>query len=372
VCAASRDRNGTVRRILIIKPSSAGDIVHALPVLHGLRVRWPSARIAWLVAVPFADLLRGHPELDELILFDRHRFGRIGRSVPVSVEFVRFLQALRARRFEMVIDLQGLFRSAFLAMATGAGTRIGFADARELGWVFYTHRIAPPQEEIHAAERNYRLSRLLGFGHVPMQFVLPVDPAVRSSAQRLMEQAGVPAGRAYAVLAPAARWETKLWAPERFAAVARHLHQRYGLVVMLVGAGRDRPIADAIGAMTGPATVNLAGRTTLAEMVALLENASVVITNDSGPMHMAAALGRPLVAVYGPTSPIRTGPYNRPGSVVRAGLPCSPCYIRKLSRCPHGHACMSRITVEDVLTVVASELAGAGKRTARSTLCASS
>ncbi len=349
-------------RILVIKPSSVGDIVHALPVLHGLRVRWPSARIGWLVASHFAELLEGHPELDEVIPFDRRRFGRLGRSIPVSVEFAEFVQSLRARSFDLVIDLQGLFRSGFLAMATGAGVRIGFPEAREFGWLFYTHRVEVPTSDMHAADRNYQVGGMLGFGHVPMEFRLRIGEAPRGEAAQFLAEAGLPPGQPYAALIPAARWETKLWAPDRFAAVADALQKDWALRVVLVTSAAHKPIAEAIADLTATATINLAGATTLKQMLALLEAASIVVTNDSGPMHMAAALGRPLVAIYGPTNPTRTGPYNRPRAVVRAELPCSPCYIRKLSQCPHKQECMNRVTVDDVLAVVSRELADAGAR----------
>src|SRR5262249_42937947 len=117
------------RRILIIKPSSPGDIVHALPVLHALRHRYPNAHIAWLVASPFVDLVAADPALDEVIPFDRRRFGRLGRDLAVSLDFLRFTRELFARRFDLVIDLQGLFRSGFLSLACGARTRVGFSDA---------------------------------------------------------------------------------------------------------------------------------------------------------------------------------------------------------------------------------------------------
>src|SRR5262245_56516541 len=170
------------KRILIIKPSSPGDIIHALPVLHGLRGRFPAAHLAWLVATPFADLIAAEPALNEVIPFDRKRYGRVCRSVSVSADFLGFVRDRRAREFELAIDLQGLFRSGFFAFASGAGVRIGVAGAREMAWMFYTHRIPPTLGERHAADRNYGLAGLLGFGDTPMQFGLAITAEDRHAA----------------------------------------------------------------------------------------------------------------------------------------------------------------------------------------------
>ena len=167
------------RRILIIKPSSFGDVIHAMPVLHGLRSRFPHARISWLVANSCAGLLEGHPDLDEVIRFDRKRYGRIGRSLGPTIEFVRFLSGLRRRSFDLVLDLQGLFRSAFLTLAAGARVTLGFANAREFAPLFYTRRIPVPDPDMHAVDRNYLFARTLGFGDLPVAFNLPVRPRGR-------------------------------------------------------------------------------------------------------------------------------------------------------------------------------------------------
>ena len=150
-------------RMLLVKPSSLGDIVHALPVLHGLRTRYPRARIDWLAAPPFAPLLTGHPDLNDVVLFDRMRYGRMGTSPRAAKEFLDFVHGLRQRQYGLVIDLQGLFRTGFLSMASGAGVRIGFRNAREGAWLFYTHRIRVDDPDAHAVDRNYSVAKLLGF-----------------------------------------------------------------------------------------------------------------------------------------------------------------------------------------------------------------
>lgn len=344
-------------RILIIKPSSFGDVIHALPVLNGLRERYPRARISWLVANSCAGLLEGHPALDEAIRFDRKRYGLLGRNPWASYEFAEFVRWLRERRFDLVVDLQGLFRSGFMASATGARHRIGFANAREFGWVFYNHRVGVPDPDMHAVERNYLFARPLGFADVPIRFNLPVRADALASVRSLLGQSGVGPGEGYVVVGPGTRWETKQWPAEHFSAAIGRISVEHGLPIVLTGMVEEREIADRVAAGAGGRVVNLAGRTSLQEMIALIDGARAVLMHDSGPMHLATALNKPLVAIYGPTSPDRTGPYGRGETVARLDLPCSPCYLKKIADCRHGHRCLRELTPEVVASQVSRTLA---------------
>ncbi len=349
--------------ILLIKPSSPGDIIHALPVLHGLRRRYPRSIITWLVASPFANLIEEDPALDAVLPFERRRFGRVGRSLTVTREFLAFLRRIRDRQFDLVIDLQGLFRSGFLSLATGAAVRLGFAAAREMAWIFYTHRLVTDDPESHAADRNYAVARLLGFADLPMDFSIAITEEDRTAAGRLVEQClGHPRPPdGYAVLVPVTRWETKCWPAERYGLLARRLRERHGLASLLVGGEGDRLKAQLAVEESAGAAHSVCGRTTLRQLAALVSASAVVVTADSTPMHLAAALQRPLVALFGPTSPRRTGPYGRPQDVVRLDLTCSPCYLRRLRQCPHQHACMQRLTVEAVAEAVSARLRRSAK-----------
>jgi len=337
-------RTRDFKRILIIKPSSFGDVIHALPVLKGLRRRYPRSRISWLVSTACADLLVGHPDLDEVIPFDRKRYGRIGRSWAVTWDFVRFVSRLRARRFDLVVDLQGLFRSGFLAWATGARARLGFARTREFAWIFYSQRIDVPLPDMHAVDRYYLLAEPLGFADVPITFELPVDPEARRQVDRMLAANGVGPDGCYVLIAPGTRWETKRWPTEHFAELIRRLRSGNGVAVVLAGSPDEADLATQVASAAGVPVANLAGRTTLQQMVALVDRAAAVVMNDTGPMHLAVALHKPLVALYGPTSPRRTGPYRRAGDVVRVELDCSPCYLKRLADCPHGHRCMRNLS----------------------------
>ena len=343
------------KRILLIKPSSPGDIIHALPVLHGLRKRYPSAHLAWLVATPFAELIETDPALDEVILFDRKRFGFLGRSFRITWEFIRFLRDLRARRFDLVIDLQGLFRSGFLARASGAKTRIGFAAAREMAWLFYTDKIEEGDPDAHAADKNYAVASMLGFADVSMDFTIHLTDGDRKMASELLKSSGM--GESFAALVPGTRWETKRWAAERFGELARAIKDQHQLPSVLIGGSGDIPEAEQAVAASAGAAKNLCGKTTLRQAAAIIERAAIVVTADSTPMHLAAVMNRPLVALFGPTNPARTGPYGRTKSVLRLQLDCSPCYFRKLSQCPYGHACMRDLSVDLATDAVGRALA---------------
>ena len=345
-------------RILLVKPSSLGDIVHALPVLNGLRHRYPDSRIDWLIATPFAPLVAAHPALNEIVPFDRRRFGRLGRSPNVTGEFARFVANLRARRYDLVIDLQGLFRSGFLTRASGAAVRVGFRGAREGAWLFYSHLIRINDPNMHAVDRNLKVGDLLGFETADAGFGLPVSDEARAQAHRLLdEQTRRPTGRRVVVV-PGARWDTKRWRPERFVETIDRLNESGIADVVLLGSGDEVLLCDEMEAACRVKPLNLAGRTGLAVLAAVIEQADLVLCHDSAAMHLAVALGRPLVCLVGPTNPRRTGPYRRLEDVVQLNLDCSPCYFRRLTQCPHHHRCMEELVAETVVAAVQRALSG--------------
>ncbi len=358
-------RHREFQRILLIKPSSLGDVIHALPVLHGLRTRYPQAHIAWLISRSFAPIIARHPELDELIVFDRNQFARLGRSPGATRAFFTFVRALRRRRFDLVVDLQGLFRSGFFARATGAPVRLGLREARELAWLAYTHRIPRGGPDVHAVERNYAVARWLGFEDVPVTMNLAISPAERADARTLLADAGVPAGRPFVAILPGARWETKRWLPQRFAALVEWVASESGVEAVLMGGPDERDACTQIMALATGWAANLAGQTSLRQLAAVIAEAAVVVCHDSGPMHIAAALQRPMVAISGPTNPSRTGPYRQVDAVLRRDLPCSPCYLRRLSQCPHAHECMQGIEADAVISRVARTLEASAASTDR-------
>jgi lipopolysaccharide heptosyltransferase I len=348
--AALRDGLATrdFERILIVKPSSLGDIIHALPVLRSLRRRYVRAHIAWLAAKAFAPLLRPMPDIDEVIEFDRRHYGKLGRSLAASRDFGAFLARLRREKFDLVVDLQGLFRSAFIARATGASVRIGRREARELAWLFYTHRLPKLPGDAHAVERLRQVEAVLGLPPSAPEFDLALSPEEKRKAEQLLLDHRVSLDRPFAAVLPTARWETKEWPPPHFSALVDRLAADHGLASVLLGSPDDQTRCAEIIEACRSRPANLAGRTDLRLLAAVLDRADLVICHDSGPTHIAAALGKPMVCIVGPTNPARTGPYNRPEAIVRNPVECSPCYLRRLSQCPYEHRCMRELTVETV------------------------
>ncbi len=353
---ASSLSGASFERILLVKPSSLGDVVHALPVLHGLRARFPKAKIHWLIASQFAPLLRPQEQIDELVLFDRHRFSRVGRSLQATKEFVGFVRSLRARRYELVVDLQGLFRTGFLTWTSGAPVRIGFQSAREGASLFYTHRVRIDAPDTHAVDKNLKVLELLGCHAGPVRFHLTLSDGVREEARSLVDETNLGRDGALVVVAPGARWETKVWLPERFSATIDQIRQNMRARCVLIGSPSERPLCERIAAACRSTPVNLAGRTSLPQLAAVVELADVVLCHDSAVTHLAAALDRPLVCLVGPTNPYRTGPYRRTEDVVQLKLDCSPCYKRRLPQCPHEHRCMTELEVSRVVAAVQRRL----------------
>jgi heptosyltransferase-1 len=241
-----------------------------------------------------------------------------------------------------VIDFQGLGRSAFFGMMSGARRRIGFSNAREFAPWFYTELVDCSWEKDHAVERYLKIVSALGCGDGPAEFRFAVDDADREHVAGL-----IPEGTDYAVMMPGTNWETKRWPAARFGELVKPLKEQLGLETVVAGSKGDAGMARQI-----PAKFDLTGKTNLRQIVALLERAKLVIGNDTGPMHMAAAMGIPLVAPYGPTDSIRTGPYGREESVVRLALPCSPCYSRT---CSH-RSCMEWLQGEAVMEIADRQL----------------
>ncbi|GJM25000.1 MAG: lipopolysaccharide heptosyltransferase I [Phycisphaerae bacterium] len=336
------------RRVLLIKPSSLGDIVHALPVLHGLRRRFPDAHLAWMVASPFIPLVANHPDVDEIIEFDRKRLARWYFHPAAFRAFRNFTRQLKAGQFDLVVDLQGLFRSGYFTWATGAKRRVGFADARELAPMFYNKRLPKRSADEHAVEHNYRVAEALGFTRVKPTIDLAITDEERSRARAILDGIGIAEGTAFAAILPSARWETKQWLPERFSELIDRIAKDRGMQSVVMGAPDERELCGRIVNQCASSPVDISGTTNLRELAAIIEKAAVVICHDSGPMHLAAALDRPMVSILGPTNPLRTGPYGHQESVVRRELDCSPCYLKRHSQCRYDHSCMKGLEVEPV------------------------
>jgi heptosyltransferase I len=308
-------------RILIIKPSSLGDVVHALPTVSLIRRKFPEAHITWLINSSLVSLLQHCPVIDELLPFERERF----RSPWQLPRFVEFLTMLRRKQFDVVVDLQGLLRSGLMSWGTRAPRRIGLSDAREGALFFYNEIVRVPR--IHAVDRYLCAAQHLGCDSAPIEFPLGVSLQIKREGL-----IGVN---------PSARWATKLWGNDKFAELIGRLPRER---VVLTGAAGER---EQIG-MIAQGCRNIAGETDLFQLAELYRRCAVVITNDSGPMHVAAAVGTPVVGIFGPTDPSLTGPYGKEHVILRADIPCSPCLKDYCVNKVHME-CMKLVTVDQVL-----------------------
>ena len=347
------------KNILIVKPSSMGDVVRCVPILHGLRGRYPQSRISWLIHPQFADLLKAVGELDEIIEFDRKRYGKIVRNPGATREFIGFVRELRQRRFDLVVDLQGLFRSGFLSFCTGARVRLGFGRAREMASVFYTHRIRIPSVCEHVVESYWRFGEALDFPKSSMQWQLPIDQSAGQRAREQLARQGVESSGKYFVMLAGGSKPAKRWSLKKFALLAEQLHKCYDMTTILLGAGAcEKALAEEIVRTVrtvrtaGLEIVNLVDRTSLQEMMEIIRGARLAVGNDSGPLHIAAALAVPVVGLYGPTDPVVVGPYGQMDGVVMAGS--SGRRRRRYSR--QSEHRIDNITVKQVLETVEKKM----------------
>ena len=318
-------------KILILKPSSLGDVIQALPVLRLLKQHFPQAEIFWWIDSALAPLLEGDPDLTGVVRFERRRWAQ-PQNWP---EMVRSIQWLRARKFDLIIDLQCLLRSAVFGWLARQDFFIGLDESREGARGFYD--VAVPRQSFHTHAVDWYLAVLTRLG-VPVHRRFDWLPA-RPAVARAIEAKWSTRGTRWITLQPGARWDNKRWPAEHFARLVSELAARHpGTRFAILGAGEDKPLGDVITRTHPARCLNLCGATSLPEMVEWIRLADLLITNDTGPMHVAAALNKPMVALFGPTEPRRTGPYGQLENVLRLDLPCSPClkadcHFEKLNEC---------------------------------------
>jgi heptosyltransferase-2 len=330
------------RKILVRAVNWLGDAVLTTPALQAVREAFPSAHITIAARPLVAELFRNHPDVDEIVVYDNK-----GAHSGLS-GMLRVAGSLRRLEFEAAILFQNAFDAALLSFLARVPQRMGYAtDGRR---VLLT-RAVPVTEDIlrlHHAEYYLRLVSELG---IPR----PATPALRLKvsdeeknfmSERLAEL-GIPKGAPILGINPGATYgSAKRWFPDRFAAVADALSEEWGAFAVLMGSPPERALAcDVENSMRGK-VVNLAGRTTVRELMALLSGCSFLVTNDSGPMHIGAALGIPMVAIFGPTDWRTTSPWTRRARIVRAEVDCSPCLLRE---CNRAHECMFGVTPDMVI-----------------------
>jgi lipopolysaccharide heptosyltransferase I len=342
-------------KILFIKLSAIGDVVQTLPALEAIKKRHPDSEITWVVEEAAAGILEGHPLIDRLLVSRRRAWFRMLRDPLKAVkgvrDIIRFVRALRSVCYDIAIDFQGLSKSGMLIGLAHAARKIGFDRTRELSYLFLNERLPPYDIEQHALERYLDVARHLGANAPSSSCALPIEREV-SAVERKIEGMHL-RGRPLVVVNPVARWKTKLWRERNFAELADRLVKEKKAMVIFTGSPEDRAVNERIIAMMSETAMNWAGETTLKELAALASLSALFITTDTGPMHLAAAAGSKVLALFGPTAPWRTGPYGPSHIVVRTGIACSPCFKRK---CGIGVRCMEGITVEEVMKQIPNNI----------------
>jgi heptosyltransferase I len=341
----------TSPRILIIRLSSLGDILHALPAFSSLRAAFPEAKIEWLASKKCSFLPAAVPGIDALHVLDTDSLLNLPPDLPAWRQFRSLIRELRARRFDFVLDFQGLLKTAFLGMLTGSGMRLGFSKElvreRPAHW-FYHRTLEKPQNQVHVLELNRMLAALTGAHPMsaPIEFLVPAED--ERYVQSILGEAQL---QKYVIINPGGGWPTKRWDPGRYGELANRIQAELGIPVgVTTGPGEEGFFHAIADFCRNPAPRHFP--VSFLQLIPLLRRACLFIGGDTGPFHLACALGTPVVGIFGPTSPVRNGPWGDSDEVVTLSLPCGSCYGRTCSR---NNECMN-ITVDQVFDAVVKRL----------------
>jgi predicted lipopolysaccharide heptosyltransferase III len=332
-------------RILVVKLRYVGDVLLATPVLSRLREGFPKARLTMLVNPGTEDVIRGHPALDDVLVVERKNLARQWR----------FIRALRARQFDLVVDLTDGDRSAILSRLTGAPLRLGYNSENRWRGALYTQIVQADRFAMHQVRYHLAATEALGLTGPPPDPVLTISAEARSSAGRLLKEAVIDLSRPLVCLHPGARWWFKSWPAERFAALADLIQTETSAQALFLGGNQEQNAAGKIAeAMKSPFR-SLIGRTDLPQLGTVLARAVLMLSNDNGPMHMAAALRVPVIGLFGPSDPAVWGPWGEGHHVFYKGLDCRACFYPDCFRGEQN--CMRLITLEEVWETVKQVLA---------------
>ncbi|HXV83527.1 MAG TPA: glycosyltransferase family 9 protein [Candidatus Binatia bacterium] len=336
------------QRILLVLHGSIGDVTRALPLANLIHRGFPKATLVWAVEPASLPLLEHHPAVDDVIVFDRPRWwSQLGP----------FLRKIRTGRFDLVLDLQRHLKSGVISRWSGAPNRLGFhrRDCKELNWLFNNHHIPAVENGISKLNHYLKFAEYLGLVSEPLEWELSLTLQEQLGVERHLENLRGP----FAALFVGSRWESKRWFAAQVSSCGNRIHERYGLGIVLLGSPSEKALAKEVEFSCAFSITNLVGLTSLKEAVGIIARAKVAVGPDTGLMHVAAAVGTPVVSLWGATSPSRSGPYEFEELVIQGKADCSPCYRK---RCPIGRICMQSIGVEAIMAKV--ELALSHKRKA--------
>ena len=340
--------------ILIVKLSAIGDVIHTLPSLAALRKLYPEANITWVIEDASSDLISDHPYLDRVIVSHRKQWindlkkGRITKAVK---EIRAFIDDLRKQPYDLVIDFHGLIKSAVLVLLSSGKRKLGYDSMQELSGLFLNEKI-PEDMHKHAVDRYLDFLRYLGTDIKDPEFLIPIGEENKNRVEELLQRNDIDKKDSFVAVSPVALWDTKLWADEKFAGLCDRIAEELKVSVIFTGTEHDK-LEHIQSRMRAP-SLNMGGKTTLRDLAYLYQRSALLITTDSGPMHLAVAMGTPVIALFGPTDPSRTGPYGKGHVVIRRELSCSPCFLKKCN----SMECMSGITIEEVFHAVREKLWG--------------
>lgn len=326
-----------MQKLLIIKPSSLGDIIHSLPFLNAIKEAYPHCEVHWVVAKPFDVVLDKHPKIARLWVIDKDRWRLPFGIFRALRDLLRLRKEFKRERFEVAVDLQGLLRSAVICYISQASRKIGFSTSRECSSIFYSELVQVDMNT-HAVTRNMQVAKHLGIECLDVKFPLPEYPQSEFVKEVVKQYSP------FVVLVPGARKPANQWMPERFAEVAKRLP----IPSLIIGSKADISIAKSIESLSQGKAVSICGQTSLTDLFGIVKSATCVISNDTGPLHIAVALDKPVVAIFGPANPARTGPFSSDAVVLKSTLPCAPCYKRHCDK----RTCLKEITVQDVTQAV--------------------
>lgn len=332
------------QNILIVKLSAIGDVIHSLPVAPALKKCFPQARITWVVESPAYDLLTNNPNIDEIIIFDKIKFKTLGGLLRHTPDFI---SELRKRRFDLALDLQGLFKSAAIAYLSSAPKRLVYCNAREFSNKL-SEQVCGPNSNGHIVEQYLDVVRELGCEINNPEFIINITEQEAALAGAITQQAGLDVNKPYIVLIPGTNWPNKCWPANHFVQLAERLFDE-NLIPVFVGSNADKKVMDEINSKSTVLPIDLTGKTNLKQLAYILKNARTAVAGDTGPMHLAAALNTPVIALFGPTDPKRNGPYGTRHTVLTVSHSCQRCWRRQ---CPEGRDCLADIDVDTVFQAV--------------------
>jgi heptosyltransferase-3 len=330
-----------MRNVLIIKLRYIGDVLLATPTVRAIKAARPDVRITMMVNRGTEDVLSGNQDIDEIVVLDKG---------SLAAQW-RLIAGLRHRQFDTVIDLTDGDRSAFLSWVSGAPVRIGFNDEHRWRGRYYTQVIQPMSGVRHRIDRDLEVLKPMSIQAVSKDPQLWLTPEEEHSADQLLDQLGVQGSQPMVILQPGARYWFKAWPPDRYAELADRLRSQHGCQVLIGGSDQDIDLVQQIRQRAKSSLVIMAGRTTIKQFAAIVKKSALFVGNDSGAMHVATAVGTPVVALFGPSNPAEWGPRGGAAEVIYKGLDCRTCFH---PTCLRGEQnCMQLITIDEVIMAAA-------------------